>query len=422
MARRLIEILKDALIVLLVLAIVALTLLALPAKTITSTPWLATLLRPVAPLLGLSTSELTDAGELLADELHGAAQPVIISVQNSAGRSSAQYDFSALDTAFEQLGGYLAQALDGADEGREVTQQEVLRALAGQSVAFCYPLEVAPSVVAAWLNSSAPSLPAAQWFVLAVEDTGVALYLTGSQSYRCETALSGATLESVLEAYQPDGSLFAFQDTTGAYARAAALSLISPTGGLTQAVSSNPCEARFVASLASNLGFNPYGDAKYVSPTGTTSFTETTHALSVTAAGHVELQVFEPMERFTSAADTTENRIELARELLTEIASGTLGEARLYLTGLQKDGTQTTCSFAYFLNGVCVSAVEEASVSFDGDRITRAELTLRTIQTTAESASLLPPVQAAAILERDALLTLRYVEQDEGTLSPAWLG
>ena len=58
MARKILEIFKDVLIVVLALAIVVLTLLALPARTITSTPWLAAILRPVAPLFGLSQSEL----------------------------------------------------------------------------------------------------------------------------------------------------------------------------------------------------------------------------------------------------------------------------------------------------------------------------------------------------------------------------
>ena len=74
----------------------------------------------------------------------------------------------------------------------------------------------------------------------------------------------------------PDGSFFAFEDSSGAYKQAAALSLITPQTALVDAIAANPCEARFVASLASSLGFNHYGDAKYIDPAGTTSFTETT--------------------------------------------------------------------------------------------------------------------------------------------------
>ena len=420
MARKILEIGKDVLIVILALAIVVLTLLALPTKTITSTPWLAAILRPVAPLFGLSQSELTYTGEVVPDELHGAAQPIAISVCSEAGRMSAQYDFAALDTAFEQLGGYLAQALDGAQGGSTVSRQELLRALAGPSVAFGYPALLSPAVVAAWLNASAPMLPEAQWFILAVEDGGVTLYLAGDECYRCQTALAPAALAAALEEYQPDGSFFAFEDE--AYSRAAPLSLITPGASLTDAVAVNPCEARFISSLASSLGFNPYGDAKYVDPSGATSFTETTHALSVTAAGRVQLRVSEPLERFSSAADTLESRIEAARELLATMTAGTTGEARLYLTGVTENGTQTVCTFAYYLAGVRVSSVEPAEVVFDGMQITRATATLRTIQPTAARAALLPAAQAAVILQRGQALTLCYVERAEGDLTVAWKG
>ena len=396
MARKILEIFKDVLIVVLALAIVVLTLLALPARTITSTPWLAAILRPVAPLFGLSQSELTYSGDVVADEVHGAAQPIAITVQNTAGRMSAQYDFAALDNAFEQLGGYLAQALDSAQGGHAVSQRELLAAFA--------------------------ELPNAQWFLLAVEDGGVALYLAGTECYRCETAVSAAALEAALDSYQPDGSFFAFEDSSGAYKQAAALSLITPQTALVDAIAANPCEARFVASLASSLGFNPYGDAKYIDPAGTTSFTETTHALSVTAGGRVSFQVSEPLERFQSAADSRESRVEAARELLSTISGGTLGEARLYLTDVSEQDGQTVCTFAYFLNGVYVSAIEPAAVTFEGTRITSASIVLRTLQPTAQPAALLPPAQAAAILRGGQPLALRYVERGEGDLTAAWKG
>lgn len=422
MAKKLLEIFKDILIAVLALAIVVLTLLALPARTITSTPWLAAILRPVAPLFGLSQSELTYTGDVVADEIHGAAQPIAITARNTAGRMTAEYDFAALDTAFEQLGGYLAQALDSAQNGQAVSQRELLAAFSAQSAAFCYPAALSPALAAAWLNADAPELPDAQWFLLAIEGDSVALYLAGTERYRCETAVSAAALSSALDAYQPDGSFFAFEDDSGAYRNAASLSLVPAQTTLTDAVASDPCEARFVLSLASSLGFNPYGDAKYVDPAGTTSFTETTHSLSVTAGGRVSLQVTEPLERFRSAADSRESRVEAARELLTTIAGGSLGEARLYLTDVAEQDGQTVCTFAYFLNGIYVSAVEPARVTFDGTQITGASIVLRTLQPTAQTAALLPPAQAAAILPQGKQLTPHYIERGEGDLTVAWKG
>lgn len=67
--------------------------------------------------------------------------------------------------------------LDSAQGGRAVSQRELLAAFAEQGAAFCYPSALNPSLAAAWLNVDAPELPDAQWFLLAVEDGGVALYL-----------------------------------------------------------------------------------------------------------------------------------------------------------------------------------------------------------------------------------------------------
>lgn len=137
-------------------------------------------------------------------------------------------------------GGYLAQALDSAQGGRAVSQRELLAAFAEQGAAFCYPSALNPSLAAAWLNVDAPELPDAQWFLLAVKDGGVALYLAGTECYRCETAVSAAALEAALDSYQPDGSFFAFEDSSGAYKQAAALSLITPQTALVDAIGGEP--------------------------------------------------------------------------------------------------------------------------------------------------------------------------------------
>ena len=420
MARKILEIFKDVLIVVLALAIVVLTLLALPARTITSTPWLAAILRPVAPLFGLSQSELTYTGDVVADEVHGAAQPIAITVQNTAGRMSAQYDFAALDNAFEQLGGYLAQALDSAQGGRAVSQRELLAAFAEQGAAFCYPSALNPSLAAAWLNVDAPELPDAQWFLLAVKDGGVALYLAGTECYRCETAVSAAALEAALDSYQPDGSFFAFEDSSGAYKQAAALSLITPQTALVDAIAANPCEARFVASLASSLGFNPYGDAKYIDPAGTTSFTETNLSLRVSAQGQILLQVLQADPRFQSASLDERDRIEAARSLLSSLTGDDYGDARVYLQSYTADGTQAVCTFGYYLSGVEAAAGSGIEIRFDGTQITRASVLYRRFTLDLQPAALLPAAQAAACLPRGGTLRLLYAENAGGELAVGW--
>ena len=421
MARKILEIFKDVLIVVLALAIVVLTLLALPVRTITSTPWLAAILRPVAPLFGLSQSELTYTGDVVADEVHGAAQPIAITVQNTAGRMSAQYDFAALDNAFEQLGGYLAQALDSAQGGRAVSQRELLAAFAERGAAFCYPSALNPSLAAAWLNVDAPELPDAQWFLLAVKDGGVALYLAGTECYRCETAVSAAALEAALDSYQPDGSFFAFEAGQEPYAALDGLSLISAQSAqVSTGQSANPCDARFISALAAQIGINPYGDARFVDNDGTTSFTETNLSLRVSAQGQILLQVLQADPRFQSASLDERDRIEAARSLLSSLTGDDYGDARVYLQSYTADGTQAVCTFGYYLSGVEAAAGSGIEIRFDGTQITRASVLYRRFTLDLQPAALLPAAQAAACLPRGGTLRLLYAENAGGELAVGW--
>ena len=58
MKQSLVEAGKTALIVVLVCSLILLFAASIPTDAIRSTPWLSTLLRPVAPMLGLPSAEL----------------------------------------------------------------------------------------------------------------------------------------------------------------------------------------------------------------------------------------------------------------------------------------------------------------------------------------------------------------------------
>ena len=143
---------KDVLIALLAVVLLALTVLALPVKTVTDTPWLAAVVRPFASLMGISQGDLTDTPLADTGSVTGAAQPVAVSVRNPAGRTSYQYSFAALDTAFEQFGASLGQALETAQEPQRTTALRVQAALGKTSVAFCYPCAISPELAASWLH------------------------------------------------------------------------------------------------------------------------------------------------------------------------------------------------------------------------------------------------------------------------------
>ena len=423
MGRKLLEILKTLAILLLAAAILVLVVLALPANTVRQTPWLAAILKPFASYMGLSEAELTytPTGSAV---LPGAAQPLLISVLRDTGRQSFQYDFSALDNAYEQYGSALAQALDSAEAPVSATREEFLQALENPGVVFRFPAQLTPALVAAWLGAQAPDLQApADWYLLTEEEDAVQLYVMGESCYRASTAVPATQLLSLVQNAVPDGSFFAFEDTSGKFTRPDGLSLIQPRmPEIRSASAQNPCEARFISSMASVLGFNPYGEAKYVDPAGTTSFSETGCSLSVTAQGQVALKCDVAQSRFQAASERQDDRIEAARALLAQIVGSASGDARLYLCGYEEQGTGAVCTFRYYLSGAQVSQNQgsTASVRFSGTSVMQAQLTLRTYTLSQNSVYLLPAAQAAAIVREDGPLEVLYADVGEDALYVNW--
>ncbi len=412
-----VERVKNVLIALLAVILLALTVLALPVKTVTDTPWLAALVRPFASLMGISQGDLTDTPMADAGSVTGAAQPVSVSVRNPAGRTSFQYSFSTLDASFEQFGAALGQALETAQETERTSALRVQEALGKTSVAFCYPGEISSKLAASWLHVDTDLDTQSRWFILAGDGVYVTLYLVGEELFSCQTQMRAESLEQLLQSCTPDGSFFAFEDAQSRFDTLAPLSLLpGQTPAIHEASAANPCDARFSDALASSLGFNPYGDARYTDDAGNTTYTETGYALSISAAGELTLRSDGQITRFRAASGEEADLVECARSLLSTMTAGASGDARLYLTGLQKDGSETVCTFDYFLNGIPVypSGGHGAEIRFSGASIVQLRLLLRTYTLTTQTVSVLPPAQAAAILPDGSELGLIYSDTSSG--------
>ena len=422
MKHRLLEIGKDLLIVLLVLVNLVLAIMCLPRKTLTETKWLAGALRPFAGLFGLNEAELTYTLPSSGNTITGAAQPVLISLNTEAGRQSAQYSFDALDELYSQYGSLLAQALESGAALQSSTRAAFNRALLGQSAVFCYPGAVSPEVVGAWLNVRAPSGAAAQWYLLAAEPDGIALYLLGEDCQVLHTGLSSDALTQQLQTVIPDGSSFAIEADGAPYAALDPLSLVSASSAAVHdAAGSNPCDARFISTLATKIGINPYGDARFVDNDGTTSFTETGLSLRVSAQGNILLQIQQEDARFQSASASASDRIEAARSLLSELTGGQYGEARVYLQSYTEQDGEAVCTFGYYLSGIAVQAQEGGiEIRFSGRQITRASVLCRSYSQQPQTAALLPAAQAAACLPKGGTLRLLYAEDASGQLHAGW--
>ena len=411
------------LIALLVVAILALTILALPSRIVRQTPWLAAALKPFAPLFGMQEADLTY--QQTAVSVPDAAQPLAITVKNAAGRCSYQYDFTALDAAYESLGSALGQALDTAAAPEESTLAKLYAAMTGEGVLFEYPAEIPADVLASWLDAQMDGeAPQADVYFLSIQDGAVRLYLAGTACYVCDTTLSADTLAQLLDTFRPDGSFFAMEDSGTRYDRLDRCSLL-PAGSVTvPAVSAaDPVTTQLVTSMASKLGFNPYGDASYTDTAGTTYFTETSSTLTIAQDGTVTLHNSSQTDkRFLLPSGGAGEIIEAARSLLSEITSDTLGNARLYLSSYQQAQDTVVCTFDYVVSGVPVAQQSgpAASFTFAGSVLTEASVLLRTYSAASEQLTLMPAAQAAVIVPEGTKLTAVYADRGEDTLSAGW--
>lgn len=118
----------------------------------------------------------------------------------------------------------------------------------------------------------------------------------------------------------------------------------------------------------------------------------------------------------------TDVLVEEARRLVELAAGDALGDARLYLSGLTRQGDTTVCTFDYVLSGVPVvlPGRSAATVVFTGASMTDFHLLLKTYTQSTQTLHLLPPVQAAVLLPEGGRLTLLYQDSGTGTLTAGW--
>lgn len=413
--KRIIELLKSILLVILSCSLVALAVAAMPADTIRSSPVLSWLMQPLAPLLGLTEAELAyvEAAPTVID----AAKPVAVSVQSSAGRCTVMWNFDQLDSAYESLGSSLGQALDTAGDFAPATQEELRQALTQSSVAFCYHGSLPAPVLAHWLGAELNEDTDTSWCILAVEDGAVGLYLVGSQALRASTLLDAGTLEALLESFRPDGSAFGFETRLGV----SDLSLIpGEDPALPGGRAVNPCTTRTINDIATTLGFNPYGDSRYLDDQGSTHFSEANLSLQITADGLVQLTSSDT-NRFQAADGSKHALIETARQLITLVADDRVGDGRLYLSGITAEDEETVCRFSYLVSGLPVAMEQSAAtVRFQGQSVTEMKLLLRRFLPDESTCAPLPVAQAAAILPGGGTLQLQYRITADGLLDVGW--
>ena len=238
----------------------------------------------------------------------------------------------------------------------------------------------------------------------------------GQPHFRALTQLDPAALETLLAQVRPDGSKFAFETDSP-------LEPLTLLPGSSVSVSgiavSNPCDSRYIDQLATDLGFNPYDETRYLDDEGTTHFSETNAALQISATGEIQL-TGAPGNRFCSSSSEDDALAEQARRLVETVMGDLVSDGRIYLSGFYRQNNSTVCTFDYWVSGIPVSTNGNAArIVFTGQNFSSMELQTMTFRATGDLIYPLPVAQAAAILPEDSTLTLQY-RLSNGTLTAGW--
>lgn len=397
MKRRAVEVGKDILIVLLVVSLVLLMRRLLPNRAADE--------QTLSP-------QLSAAPEI-------AAKPILISLSSEAGRMTVAGDAERLESAWEQWGSLLGQAMETAENAETQPMSAFQDAMETSGALFSFAGEIPVQAVGVWLGGSGMDSDAVcRDYLLSAQGDTVSLWICGDACVRYETQLPSEMLTELLTAVVPDGSAFCFErEPDGALHPLTVWS----EGALTAPAATweNPCDSTWAKALASELSFNPYGSGTYTDPQGNTVFTEASRTCSVEASGVVTLQrTGEGGALGTAAAQTPAAFVEAARSVAQKICAPS-GEAKLYLTGFSQQGAETVCRFQYVVNGIPVSP-EAAVVTFSEQEIVSVEALVRALHTAAGTKTLMPISAAAVISPRGSRLTATYALGPSGTVTAGW--
>lgn len=365
----------------------------------------------------------TAAGDTpLSDTL---SAPVRLAVTGEYGR----YGSVSLTTdseSFTPVKTLLREVLGSAREQTESSQEAFLRALSAASV-YCdfltpLPINYISDLMGSGMAESTLSVRA----LVAAEQNGqVILYLwDGEQRYvQCMTAVQVSTLAEAQFGYELGSAAFAFEMADGGHL--APLSLFpSPLPELPELTAGDASIS--TEALLTVLGFNPHTNSRYQDADGAEVVVEGDRVIRIGSSGaFVYTSGGESALTVDSAGTipTPREAVSGVQALLEQLLPA--GEARLYLSGWEREEERTTLTFGYQLGGVPILFADgsaAAEVTLTGTAV--SALSLRPRQyVSGSAASLLPLRQAMAIAgQKDGVeLSIGYADAGTYPLAAVWL-
>ncbi|SHH64559.1 hypothetical protein SAMN02745823_00604 [Sporobacter termitidis DSM 10068] len=419
--RKLIELVKDAVIVLLVLSAV---FLGWESRLFGNTSADA---GSFMALWQSITGGTAGGSPAPAQQAAQPGKPVAIALTDGAGgHYGVKYSLSELDNLYVNTARYFLEALSSAQPPQETDAQAWRAALKSLGVYFEYISPVRLSVLGDWLGISnvAAGLEGAAARRLCVIDSGGKNYLyfqddaTG-KFYMAQTAVLSSIADQT-GAFSPNSAVFAFEkneDSAAPYTLLLPDVTEHPALDAANPLSSAAAKTKVLLTLGVSELPKPYtvDDTEvyvrnnfimYLSNDGTVSWTAQDEA---------------PVYRVTTESEAIDMAADMIADTLADYCGSSDTVAVYYDSTQEQAGGGYRIFFRYVAAGGAVYLRPDgyaASITVKNGRISEMELRFRTYSVSTEPAVLLPEVQAAAAAGGDFMLG--YDDDGSGRLAPFW--
>lgn len=423
-AKKWIERIKSALIVLLMLSMTVLFLLTWSTDTASLPEGVQRVVGGVQRFFG-NGAEQAPVVEGSRAETYGDAVVLTSAAINSGGRTRAMFAPDAsLDEFASSLRPLLADCLASADSPVEIGISDCVAAAKADGVFASYSGTLKCSLLARTIGVECHSAgdSSADRVFLAAADGKVELYaISGVGCRRFATAVDSARLDALLSTERGGAADWSYDLGFADSALA-----VYPSGDLRIATaSSSPATVSdgTFSSMLEAFSMNPATNYRYTSAGGTQYVVEDSQLIAISVDGHIRyaLQGGTTGGYRPRAVRSEDAAVEHCRTLLGTVASGATGDARLSLRSVEYDSDgRMTVRFGYTLGALSVyidGARDAAVFTFEDGTLTSAHITLRRYAYDGETALMMPPASAAAI---GSGALCYFDSSDTGTLSPDW--
>jgi hypothetical protein len=414
---------------------VAIILLIFSAGFLASATGLFTDLFVNLPLFNIieGSGSNTDLQPGSADSYQQAALPTAMAVRGTSGlRYGVEYNSRNIEDLYNNFKTELGEALGSASIPEKTNENEWRDALTGQGVYFDYGTAIPLDALARWLgtaliNDSGNS--ARRLVIKSCGDNGVALYCMDGEgnTWRCETKAAWSGIADELDAYLPNGAMFAYEKTALSDAEPYNLILneLPELYKLNASGSAFNINSNTAETASELLGVSMYGDSSYRESDGTVVYLDDSGTVKLRADGYLSYNASD--EGGLTEADNIADMVEASRSILSEIHETFSGDEKLLLTDISEEADTCTISFGYFVEGAEVKygSRSAGAALFKDKSLIQLEIKIRSYKINDEKAQLLPEYQAAAIaadMSKGSEVKLIWPDSGRGTadISPKW--